>query len=192
MAAEAPRIAPLPAARWDERLQKLLAAAPGGSDEPMHIFTTLAHQPELFRRWMGFGGALLDGTLPGRLRELAILRTAYRFNGRYEWAHHLDLGAAQGINPGELAALGGDLSTVAWEPLERAVLAAVDETAADGMVSDRTWSALAARLDDAELVELLMLVAHYLMLSTVLRSLRVQLEPSARSRADGVAGGPPR
>ncbi len=181
----------MPAARWDERLQRLLAAAPGGSDEPMHIFTTLAHQPELFRRWMGFGGALLDGTLPARLRELVILRTAYRFNGRYEWAHHLELGAAQGITPGELVALGGDLSTVDWEHLEEAALAAVDETADDGMVSDGTWSTLAERLDDAELIELLMLVAHYLMLSTVLRSLRVALEPSAQARADGVAGGPP-
>ncbi|MGP0031908.1 MAG: carboxymuconolactone decarboxylase family protein [Acidimicrobiales bacterium] len=189
---EPPRIAPVPEAQWDERLRGVLAAAGGGLDEPMHIFTTLAHQPGLFRRWLGFGGALLDGELPGRLRELVILRTAYRFDGRYEWAHHLDLGAAQGITPAELAALGGDLSAVAWEPLERAALAAVDETADEGSVSDGTWSALAARLDDGDLVELLMLVAHYLMLATVLRSLRVPLEPSAAARADDVPGGPSR
>jgi len=30
----------------------------------MNIFTTLARQPELFRRWLGFGGELLDGRLP--------------------------------------------------------------------------------------------------------------------------------
>jgi 4-carboxymuconolactone decarboxylase len=187
---DVPRIAPLPAAQWDERLSRLLAAAPGGSGDPMHIFTTLAHQPELFRRWMGFGGALLDGRLPGRLRELVILRTAYRFNGRYEWAHHLELGKAQGISPEEMVALGGDLSTREWESLERAALAAVDETADDGMVGDATWAVLAARLDDGDLVELLMLVAHYLMLSTVLRSLRVPLEPSAQAWADGLTGGP--
>jgi alkylhydroperoxidase family enzyme len=167
-----------------------MAAVPGGRDEPMHIFSTLAHQPELFRRWLGFGGALLAGELPGRLREIVILRTAYRFNGRYEWAHHLELGAAQGITPAELEALGGDLSTVDWDPFERAALAAVDETADDGAVTDVTWSTLAARLDDGDLVELLMLIAHYLMLSTVLRSLRVPLEPSAQARADEVAGGP--
>jgi 4-carboxymuconolactone decarboxylase len=157
----------------------------------MHIFTTLAHQPELFRRWLGFGGALLDGELPGRLREVVILRTAYRFNGRYEWAHHLELGAAQGITPAELAALGGDLSAVQWPPLERAALAAVDETADDGLVGDDTWAALAAHLSDGDLIELLMLVAHYLMLSTVLRSLRIPLEPSAEEWARSVDGGPP-
>jgi 4-carboxymuconolactone decarboxylase len=187
---EPARIAPLPASQWDERLSRLLASSPGGHEEPMHIFTTLAHQPDLFRRWLGFGGALLDGRLPGRLRELVILRTAARFNGRYEWAHHLDLGAAQGITPAELEALGGSLSTVEWDPFERAALAAVDETADDGAVSDATWSVLADRLDSGDLIELLMLIGHYLMLSTVLRSLRVPLEPSAQVWADDVAGGP--
>jgi 4-carboxymuconolactone decarboxylase len=191
MVTEPARIAPLPLAQWDERLTRLMATVPGGSEEPMHIFTTLAHQPELFRRWLGFGGALLAGELPGRLRELVILRTAYRFNGRYEWAHHLELGAAQGITPDELVALGGDLSTVDWDPFERAALAAVDETADEGAVTDGTWSTLASHLDDGDLVELLMLLAHYLMLSTVLRSLRVPLEPSAQLVADGLAGGPP-
>ena len=60
----------------------------------------------------------------------------------------------------------------------------------EGAVTDVTWSTLAQRLDSGELVELLMLIAHYIMLSTVLRSLRVQLEPSAAALADGVAGGP--
>jgi alkylhydroperoxidase family enzyme len=157
----------------------------------MHIFTTMARQPELFRRWLGFGGALLSGRLPGRIRELVILRTAHRFDARYEWAHHIALGEAQGISPGETAALGGDLSTVEWDPFERAVLAAVDETADEGAVTDATWSALAQRFDDAELVELLVLMAHYVMLSSVLRSLRMPLEPSASALAEAVPGGPP-
>jgi 4-carboxymuconolactone decarboxylase len=191
MSPERPRIAPLPPDQWDERLSRLLAASPGGTEEPMHIFTTLAQQPDLFRRWLGFGGALLSGRLPGRLRELIILRTAYRFDGTYEWAHHLELGAAQGITPAELEALGGPLSTVDWDPLERAALAAVDETADDGAVGDATWNTLASRLEPGDLIELLMLIAHYLMLSTVLRSLRVPLEPAAQALADAVDGGPP-
>jgi alkylhydroperoxidase family enzyme len=190
MAAPEPRIAPLSPDQWDERLTRLLSASPGGADEPMHIFTTLAHQPELFRRWLGFGGALLGGSLSGRIRELVILRTAYRFNGRYEWAHHIELGHRQGISDEETAALGGDLSTIQWDPFERAVLAAVDETADEGEVSDGTWATLAVTLNQGDLVELLMLLAHYLMLSTVLRSLRVQLEPSAEELAAGVPGGP--
>ena len=188
----APRLAPLPPEQWDDLLTRVLENSPGGLEEPMHIFATLARAPEnLFRRWLGFGAALLgDGTLPPRLRELVILRTACRFDGRYEWAQHLEIAEREGVTPDELAALGGDLDAVAWSPLERAALRAVDETAADGCVADATWSTLAAELDDAEMVELLMVIAHYLMLATVLRSLGVQLEPRAHAAAARVPGGP--
>jgi 4-carboxymuconolactone decarboxylase len=191
MADVSPRIEPLPQAEWDERLTRLFADAPGGIDEPMHLFTTLARAPDLFRRWLGFGGALLAGRLPGRIRELVILRTAHRFNGRYEWAHHSELGQAQGITTGEMAALGGDLAAAEWTPLEAAVLAAVDETADEGEISGGTWATLARSLDEAELVEVVMLVAHYLMLSTVVRSLELPLEPSAAALAEATPGGPP-
>jgi alkylhydroperoxidase family enzyme len=191
MTAGPPRLEPVPSAQWDERLTRLLTSAPGGTEEPMHLFTTLAHQPELFRRWLGFGGALLSGRLPGRLRELVILRTAYRFDARYEWAHHIELAGSQGISGAEIAALGSDLSLQDWEPFERAALAAVDETKDAGAVSDATWSVLAQHLDSADLVELVMLVGHYILLSSVLRSLRLPVEPSAAALAEGVAGGPP-
>ncbi len=194
MTTTGPRLPPLAAGEWDERLTRVLEHSPGGTDEPMHIFTTLGRaDPELFRRWLGFGGALLDGSLPGRLRELVILRTAARFGGRYEWAQHIALAEAQGVVPAEIAALGdadGALEVVAWVPLERAALRAVDETADEGAVSEATWDALAELLRESELIELLMLIGHYMMLTTVLGSLRLQLEPRAEALARRVPGGP--
>ena len=193
MAEPGPRLTPLPAAEWDERLRRVLEASPGGTEEPMHIFATLARSPELFRRWMGFGGALLYGSLPSRLSELVILRTAYRFDGRYERAQHIEMGQARGVTLAEIEALGGDRATLdaePWEPLERAALHAVDETRDDGAVTDATWAELASYLDDAGLIELLMLIAHYMMLTTVLRSLRMELEPRAEALAESVRGGP--
>jgi 4-carboxymuconolactone decarboxylase len=160
----------------------------------MHIFTTLGRaDPDLFRRWLGFGGALLNGSLPGRLRELVILRSAARFGGRYEWAQHIGLAEQLGVTPAELAAVSngeGALDAVDWVPLERAALRAVDETADDGAVSDGTWETLADDLPESQLIELLMLIGHYMMLTTVLGSLRVQLEPRAEALARSVPGGP--
>jgi alkylhydroperoxidase family enzyme len=192
-AAAEPRIAPLPPEEWDDRLRAVLEASPGGTEEPMHIFATLARAPELFRRWMGFGGALLYGSLPSRLSEIVILRTAYRFDGFYEWAQHVEMGQGRGVTLEEIEALGGStaaLDAVAWAPLERAALRAVDETREDGGVSDSTWAELSKHLDEAGLIELLMLIAHYLMLTTVLRSLRMQPEPRALAQASLVRGGP--
>ncbi len=121
MTTTGPRLPPLAAGEWDEVLTRVLENSPGGTDEPMHIFTTLGRaDPELFRRWLGFGGALLAGSLPGRLRELVILRTAARFGGRYEWAQHIGLAEVQGVTPAELAAVSdgeGAVDSVAWAPL---------------------------------------------------------------------------
>src|SRR5581483_1654673 len=100
---------------------------------------------------------------------LVIMRTAFRFGGRYEWAQHIELSEAQGITPAELAALGADAAPdpAAWAPLELAALRAVDETAAEGSVADATWVVLVDLLDDAAVIELLMLIAHYEMLTGV-------------------------
>jgi len=187
----APRLSPLPPGEWDELLTRILEGSPGGTEEPMHIFATLARAPQLFRRWIGFGAALLGGgALTPRLRELVILRTAYRFDGRYEWAQHIEMGEREGVTRPEVVALGGDLDAATWTPLERAALAAVDDTADAGAVSDATWAVLAAELDDSELIELLMLIAHYMMLTTVLRSLHMTLEPRAEALARSVDAGP--
>ena len=189
-----PRLPPLAAGEWDEVLTRVLQNSPGGTDEPMHIFTTLGRaDPALFRRWLAFGGALLAGTLPGRLRELVILRTADRFGGRYEWAQHIELAELQGVTAAEVAAVsegGAGLDTIEWSPLERAALHAVDETADEGAVTDATWGVLTDLLPESELIELLLLIGHYLMLTTVLRSLRLPLEPRAEALAERVPGGP--
>ncbi len=185
-----PRITPLPPDQWDDRLAKLLEASPGGTDEPMHIFTTMARNPDLFRRWLAFGGALLYGQLPRRLCELVILRTAYRYDGRYEWAQHVEMGAAAGVTAEEMAALGADPDAIGWDPLERAAVQAVDDTHDHGAVAEATWATLSAHLNDSELIELLMLISHYLMLTFVLRSIGIEVEPRAEKIAAAVPGGP--
>ena len=129
---------------WDGLLTRVLEGSPGGTTEPMHIFTTLGRaDPDLFRRWLGFGGALLSGTLPGRLRELVILRghfaSAVRTSGRTtsSWRN------SRGSPPRRSGRWATTTDRAAeWAPVESAALHAVDETAADGTVSDATWEAL--------------------------------------------------
>jgi len=78
MTTNGPRLPPLAAGEWDAVLTRVLENSPGGTDEPMHIFTTLGRADPIcsgaglaWRRAVG-------GGLPGRLRELVILRTAAR------------------------------------------------------------------------------------------------------------------
>ena len=173
-----PRLIPLAKDDLDDAQRELLGQA--GIDAE-HLFGTLVRHPGLFRRWLPFGGKLLQGgKLPARLRELAILRTAYLTRTAYEWGHHVEIAREAGLTDGEIAAVAvaHPARDQRWSPVERAVLDACDELCRDGMVGDRTWAELVDGFggDDAQLVELPMLVGHYRMLAGVIASLGVQPE----------------
>lgn len=171
-----PRIDPLPPSEWDDLLRGLLARSPGGLEDPLNVFTTLARHPELFKRWLGFGGCLLDGKIQPRHRELLILRTANLRGSDYEWAQHVPIAASVGLTADEIASLRSPLDAGDWTAEEKVLLRAADELHYDDTISDETWEQLRGWMDDALLIELVMLVAHYQLLATTLKTLKVQLE----------------
>lgn len=173
-----PRISPLPQAEWDEFLARLVDAT-GGPERALNIFTTLGRHPDLFRRWVSFGGTLLAGQLEGRLRELVILRTAARTQADYEWAHHAPTATGLGVSEEELAALRRPLADHPWGADELAVLRAVDEMHDTWTLSDVTWEPVHRLLGDAVTIELVMLVGQYHLVALLLRTLRVEVEPAA-------------
>lgn len=160
---EEPRIAPLPKDELQEGLP------------PYNIFLTLAKHPKLFQPWLAFGGALLfDGELPARIREVAILRTAYNTGCDYEHGHHVKIGLKTGLTEEEITALGGPLGAYDWTEDDWLVVAAADELHSTGNLSNDTWKGLARRFDERGLIELTMLIGHYTMLAFTLNALRVQ------------------
>jgi 4-carboxymuconolactone decarboxylase len=176
-----PRIPPLAEAEMDDDARDLLSqAAPPGA-RAVNIFATLVRHPGLFRRWLPFGGKLLRGKLAPRDRELAILRTAWLCESPYEWAQHVLIAEAAGLRPAEVEAIAAGPDDPSWGADDAALLRAADELHDDAVVSDATWAALAARYDDRQLIELVMLVGHYHMIAFTLNSLGVQVEPSVRA-----------
>jgi alkylhydroperoxidase family enzyme len=174
----APRLTPLPKGEWDDFLTRLVDAT-GGPDHALNVFTTLGRHPELFRRWLGFGGTLLAGRLPARTRELAILRTSVHCRADYEWLHHVDAARTAGVTEEELVALRRPLDAHAWDGDTRTVLAAVDQMHTTWTLDDDTWVHLHALLDDASVIELVMLVGQYHLVALALRTLGVQPEHEA-------------
>ena len=67
-------------------------------------------------------------------------------------------------------------------PAERLLVAAADELHANHEISEATWRGLSALLTTEQLVELPMLVGHYILLGGVLRSLGVPLESGQIAR----------
>jgi alkylhydroperoxidase family enzyme len=171
-----PRIPPLPAGEWDDFLQRLLEASPGGTKHPLNIFTTLGHSPDVFRRWIGFGASLLQGAIPDRQRELVILRVAHLDESEYEWTQHVPMALAAGVTREEIDALRRAPDRHEWPHDDDVLLRAADELDFLGFLEDDTWAEAHEVLGDAGMIELLMLIGQYQMVAMILRTLRVQLE----------------
>jgi alkylhydroperoxidase family enzyme len=165
------------------QVRELLDQSSSGAETDANIFTTLVRAPGLFRRWLPFGGKLLNGKLPARDRELLILRTGWNCGAEYEWAQHVRIALKLGITPGEAERVTLGPDAIGWSPLEAALLRAADELHETSTVSDATWSIIAENYDTAQLIELPMLVGHYHLVAMTLNTLGVQLD-------DGLSGFP--
>ncbi|MGI8792658.1 MAG: DUF480 domain-containing protein [Acidimicrobiales bacterium] len=171
-----PRLEPVGDDDLDDQQRELLAGVGAGTSGATNIFRTLVRHPGLLRHWLPFGGKLLAGKLPARDRELLVLRTAWRCQAAYEWGHHAALGAAAGLTVEEIHRVTAGSNHGAWSDHEATLLRAADELHDDACISDATWSALANRFDERQLIEIPMLVGQYHLVSFALNSLGVQAE----------------
>jgi len=183
-----PRISPLAENEAPEDIAEILNALPPGAEGPIgefNIFRTLARHPDLFRNWVPFGGYLLvGGTIPGTERALMILRTAVRCRSSYEWGQHVRISERMGIGRETIDRVMEGPDASGWTEHESALIRAVDELHDDARISDSTWSAIAEEYDEAELIELTMLIGHYHMVAFALNSLCVQLDDGLEALPD--------
>ncbi len=175
---ETPRIPPLSLDELDDQQRELMEQV-GLGTPTVNIFATLVRHPGLFRRWLPFGGKLLAGKLPRRDRELLVLRTGWRCGSEYEWAQHVLVGRQAGLTDDEIDRVAAGPDAPGWDAFDALLLRAADELHDDHCLTDATWSALAERYDDQQMVEVPMVVGHYHLVSMTLNSLGVPLEDGA-------------
>ena len=138
------------------------------------LFLTMGRQHKLFRGWLRFAGRLMPGgTLPRRETELVILRVAHLRRCAYEYEHHLALSRRAGVTPADVNRVQDGSSADGWTVREKAILTAVDVLHERQDLDDATWAALREHLDEAAVIELLLLVGHYEMLATFINTLRI-------------------
>lgn len=173
---EVPRIPPLGADEGDDQQRELLAGS-GRPDTPAaNIFATLVRHPGLYRKWMPFGGKMLQGKLPAREREILILRTGWRCQSVYEWGQHVLIGRAAGLSDDEIDRLKEAADAAGWSELDGALVRAADELHDDACITDATWATLSSHYDEKQLIEIPMVVGQYHLVSFTLNSLGVQRE----------------
>jgi len=183
-----PRLQPVPRDEWsDEMIAALRLAFPEsvverfmaaseGSGVPTAIATML-HHPALAGPWLAYNNVLLwSPALPHRLRELIVLRIAWRTRSTYEWVQHVKLGERYDVTSDDVVAVTAGADADRWSPLERDVLAATDQLLDDHRIGDESWNRLASRLDERQLVELVFVAGTYSCLAMVFNSFGLELD----------------
>jgi len=171
-----PRIKPLPQSEWNDETRELMESL-RRDGHVYNIFGTLAHHPQLLKRWLVFASHVLNkSTLPAREREIAILRMGWLCRAQYEWGHHVAIGKQAGLSDDDINRITEGPDAAGLDPFEATLLRAIDGLHANTFIDDATWKALAERYSTQQLLDFLFTAGQYKMVSMVLNSVGVQLE----------------
>jgi alkylhydroperoxidase family enzyme len=160
------------------------------ADRPkgLNVLGILAHHPALTRAFHVFNGHVqFATTLSVRQRELLILRVAAVRRAGYEWAQHVVQAGDAGLGEDEIARIAegpAEPGWSGWEPLDRALLTAVDELIDHARITEDTWKVLAAELDEQQIMDLIFTVGAYDVLAMALCSFGVELDEDLRDREE--------
>jgi 4-carboxymuconolactone decarboxylase len=168
------RLPPLEEHEWSpatrERLRGTWLAPEDALPTVSTVRATLARHEKLFEVWDPFGSALFNGELPARDREVLVLRVAWLTRCRPEWAYHAKPAGQAGITAADIEGIIAGPESAALRPSDRLLVGVVDELRETGTLSRTTWDALTARYTGNQLIEVPMVVGHYLMLAFAFNS----------------------
>ena len=172
-----PRIAPVTNPTEDVAAFIEKAGLKGPDGTSINIFGTLAHHPDLLRRWMVFAGHVMSkNTLPPRDREILILRTGVRCASRYEFAQHAEIALSCEMTPDEVLATKGSVEEWSGSDVERLLLTAADELHDDQVISDATWAGLSEHYDTRQMMDIVFTCGQYTLVSMFLNTAGVQID----------------
>ena len=173
----APQLDPIPRDEWTDEVRELLD--PGGEGGPvLNLYATLARHPVFYRpRAVQSAYIRLGSTLSARAREILILRIGWLCGSEYEWAQHVRAARRIGMSDDEIRRIVAGAAVLGWDPLEAALVRATDELYRDDTISDATWQTLSESYGTPELIDVVITVAGYRMVSIALNSIGTELEP---------------
>lgn len=135
------------------------------------VLRTFAHHPALANAFSPLNIHLLSAnTLPVKLRQIAIMRTAWITGAVYMWSSHLQTSVSCGLSPEMYGPIqrGGD--DPYFTEFERTVIRATEELVRDRRVGDASWQALRAQWNEQQMLDFLFTVGCYVMVAGVMRS----------------------
>lgn len=175
---------PLVSQPADEITEGVFAGFDREGRAPIDLYRVLANSPKMLRAYSTLARALrYEAETPRSLRELVILRVAKLTGSDYEWTHHRKMAAAAGVTDAQVRDLGRWQESDAFGASERAALRCADEMQ-ERALSDQAVAELRSELGDSGAVEIVLLVAFYQALATMIQALGLEIEPEYRAFLD--------
>ena len=154
---------------------------------PINLYRVLVNSHEGLRHFRPLGRWIRHGsTIDSRLREMAILQVGYVARAAYEWSHHIKIGRDFGVTDDDVRAIIAESEgrDSGLPDLDRAVLRAAREMTRDLRASDETFATLKRAFNHDELVQLLLVIAHYNAVVRILETLEIDVEPEYQPYLD--------
>jgi alkylhydroperoxidase family enzyme len=118
---------------------------------------------------------IFKSAIDPRLRELAILRIAWRTASEFEWAQHWRFAISLGLPEPDLLAVRDWREYSSFDARDQAVLAATDDVVELGWISDERWLALNKVLSGDEVIDISFAIMTWSFVSSLLRTFAVPL-----------------
>jgi alkylhydroperoxidase family enzyme len=151
------------------------------SRPPLNIYRMIAHGGATATGFLALGSAILSkSTLDPKLRELVILRVGALSDAKYEMFQHRRVAARAGVPAAKIEAVlanpGAEPVSAVFDPFECAVLRYTDAVVREVKAAQALFDAVAAKLTHQQLVELMMTIGFYMLVSRLLENLEVDIE----------------
>ncbi len=159
--------------RGEGRAPEDLLNTEGGMSGP---FNAWLRSPVLGEAAQRLGETVrFESALPPQLRELAILIVAAKWKAQYEWWAHERIARREGLNEGVIESVKGGTLPDFSNPTEALVYNFAHELLDQHRVSDHLYDEAVELLGEAEVVELVILLGYYTLVSMTLNVFEVPI-----------------
>ncbi len=169
-----------------DRMASVRTHAEGRARLP-EVYVRMFNNPALAGKVGALGEHIrFQGTLPGAVRELAILRYAVRHGSGYEWSHHQRPAELAGLSAETIAELTAGGIPATLPDASQAALRAVDAVAARSSIPADVQDRLVAAYGEAGVVELVVLCGLYATMDYMVSAFDIPIEEGLPTPPDSL------
>lgn len=137
-------------------------------------FKPLLNSPEVAGRVAHLGTYIrYESSLPGDVRELAIITTARQFDAAFEWAAHEPIAREEGVRDETIELVAENAGLSEFPEAERQIVRVVRELLGAHAISDEAFAAIKERFGTQGVTELIATIGFYSMIACILNGFEV-------------------